>query len=111
MVFILSDDGRDGPFPAAEGAFERYNEYLTKKKGSSRRVRSNSRLPTGSTVRATVAVRAMHGRNPSMSRRRLNAKRSCSISLRLFGAYHDGHIEITDPKVLRSVHPIRFVLH
>jgi hypothetical protein len=34
MVFILSDDGRDEPFPAVDIDFQRYNEYVANSKAN-----------------------------------------------------------------------------
>ena len=102
MVFILSDDGRDGQYPAAKVAFERYETYLAE---------SQSAFPPRAYELATsdwfynpLDHRCPHdawleslqiSERPGTQPR----QRSCSIALRLLGAYHDGHIEITYPIV------------
>jgi len=102
MVFILSRDGRDEEFPACKLAFERYETYLA---------RNRAVFPHGAYELATSDWyynprdhRCPHDawleslqvlEKPDTEPR----QRSCSITLRLLGAYHDGHIEIAYPKV------------
>jgi hypothetical protein len=102
MVFILSADGRDEPFPTVNLAFQRYNEYLAHNKAV---------FPPRAFELATSDWFYHPGDHRCPHDARLESfqlletperkahLRSCSISLRLLGAYHDGHIEITYSKV------------
>jgi hypothetical protein len=102
MVFILSDDGRDEKYPAVKAAFERYEHYL--KENEAAFPPKAYELATSDWFYAPPDHRCPHdgrleslqilekpGNNP--------CRRSCSISIRLLGAYDDGHIEIAYPTV------------
>jgi hypothetical protein len=102
MVFILSDDGRDEKFPAVRTAFERYRDYLRQNQAAfpSRAYElatsdwfydpGDHRCPHDAWLE-TFQMAETPERKPQ--------PRSCSISLRLLGAYHDGYIEIAYPTV------------
>jgi hypothetical protein len=103
MVFILSKDGRDEDFPnGVKIAFERYNNYL-KQNEAAFPPRAHE-LATSNWFYNPGDHRTPHdGRLESCQiseTQELKAhRRLYSISLRLLGAYHDGHIEIIYPKV------------
>ncbi len=102
MVFILSNDGRDEEYPAAERAFERYEIYLAQNRDVFPprayelatsdwfyNPRDHSCPHDGWLESLQILEK------PDTDPR----QRSCSISLRLLGAYHDRHIEISYPTV------------
>lgn len=102
MVFILSGDGRDDDDPAPEHAFERYERYLAENKDAFP-ARAHE-LATSDWFYDPRDHRCPHDawleslqilERPATEPR----QRFCSISLRLLGAYRDGHIEIVYPKV------------
>jgi hypothetical protein len=102
MVFILSGDGRDDDDPAPARAFARYERYLAANK-----VAFPARaydLATSDWFYDPRDHRCPHdARLESLQILEQNDvaphQRFCSISLRLLGAYHDGHIEIVYRKV------------
>lgn len=102
MVFILSGDGRDDEYPEAERAFGRYETYLAENQAVF--PPRAYELATSDWFHHTRDHRCPHdawleslqvlekpGSQPG--------QRSCSIALRILGAYKDGHIEITYPTV------------
>jgi hypothetical protein len=102
MVFILSDDGRDEPFPAVDVAFERYRDYLAKNQAIF--PPQAFELATSDWFYHPRDHRCPHDAWLESCRLSETAERKAhlrfpSISLRLLGAYHDGHIEIAYPKV------------
>ena len=103
MVFILSEDGRDEDFPnGVKIAFERYNNYL--KQNEAAFPPRAYELATSNWFYNPGDHRAPHDSwlescQISETQERKGNRRSCSVSLRLLGAYHDGHIEIIYPKV------------
>jgi hypothetical protein len=110
MVFILSDDGRDEKFPAVKIAFERYENYLRQNKEvfppRAYELATSDWFYDPSDHRAPHDAR-LESFHISETPARKAQERSCSISLRLLGAYHDGHIEITYPRVFSySLHSL-----
>jgi hypothetical protein len=102
MVFILSGDGRDDKFPAVRSAFERYRNYLRQNEAAF--PPRACQLATSDWFYNPDDHRAPHDAwleffQISETPDREAQQRSCFISLRLLGAYHDGHIEITYPSV------------
>src|SRR5262245_19152627 len=101
-VFILSGDGRDERFPAVRIAFERYEKYLREHKVA---------FPSHAYELATSPwfYDPRDHRSPHDGRLEMlqivdtpdeAQVRRCSISLRLLGAYRDGYIEISYPRVI-----------
>jgi hypothetical protein len=102
MVFILSNDGRYEDSPdGVRRAFERYHDYLKQ---------NETAFPSGAYQLATsdwfyypndhrcphdAWLESLQMKESSVRK----ALKPCSISIRLLGAYHDGHIEITYPRV------------
>jgi hypothetical protein len=102
MVFILANDGRDDDHPGAERGFERYESYLAQNRDV---------FPPRAYALATSdwfydprdhrcphdarLERLQLVERPGADPRR----RTCSLSLRLLGAYQDGCIEISYPTV------------
>jgi hypothetical protein len=102
MVFILSGDGRDEKFPAVKTAFERYSHYIQQNQAAF--PPRAYQLATSDWFYNPSDHLAPHDAwlesfQISETPERKAHQRSCSISLRLLGAYHDGHIEITYPRV------------
>lgn len=102
MVFILSGDGRDDKFPAVRTGFTRYGNYL--KQNEAAFPPCAYELATSDWFHNPNDHRAPHDAwlesfEIAETPERKAHLRSCSISLRLLGAYHDGHIKITYPKV------------
>jgi hypothetical protein len=103
MVFILSNDGRDDKFPAVRTAFERYRNYL--KQNEAAFPPRAHKLATSDWFHSPHDHRSPHdARLESLEIAEMPGPkahlRSCSISVRLLGAHHDGHIKITYPRVL-----------
>jgi hypothetical protein len=99
MVFILSDDGRDED---VRTAFERYTGYL--KQDAARFPPRAYQLATSDWFYNAGDHRCTHDAwlesfEILETPEREAHLRSCSISLRLLGAYRDGHIEMTYPTV------------
>lgn len=102
MVFILSDE-RDDKFPAVRTAFERYSNYL--KQNEAAFPPCAYELATSDWFYNPNDHRAPHDAwlesfEIAETPEHKAHLRSCSISLRLLGAYRDGHIKITYPRVL-----------
>jgi hypothetical protein len=103
VVYILSGDGRDNDgWTGVTSGFERYNQYL--KANEAAFPPSAFQLATSDWFYNFTDHRSPHDAwlesfQISESPERQKHNRVCSISLRLLGAYHDGHIEITYPKV------------
>jgi hypothetical protein len=100
MTFLLSGDGRDIDVLAV---FRRYSEYVEARK---------AKFPPSAYALATSEwfynfqdhrcprdawLEAVTISEPASGER--HEHRSCSISVRLLGAYHDGHIELRYPQV------------
>jgi hypothetical protein len=100
MAFILSGDGRDED---VLDAFRRYVEYIEAHQAdfppSAYALAtsewfynfSNHRCPHDAWLEAVTVS------EPSSGKR--HERRSCSVSIRLLGAFHDGHIELRYPQV------------
>src|SRR6266702_766002 len=101
MVFILSGDGRDNRVPAVRTAFERYSNYL--KQNEAAFPPRAYELATSDWFYDPNDHRCPHDAwlaSCQMTETPVRkALKPCSISIRLLGAYHDGHIEITYPRV------------
>jgi hypothetical protein len=103
MVYILSGDGRDDDFPdGVNAAYERYRNYL--KQNEAIFPPRAYALATSDWFHNPKDHRAPHDAwlesfQMSETSERQQHERSCSISLRLLGSQHNGHIEITYPKV------------
>jgi hypothetical protein len=102
MVFILSNDGRYEDSPnGIKKAFERYRDYL--KQNEAAFPPRSYQLATSDWFYYPNDHRCPHDawlvsfQMTEMPVRK--ALKPCSISIRLLGAYHDGHIEIIYPRV------------
>ena len=100
MSYLLAADGRDDD---VAGAFERYRDYLASSRDSF--PPSAYALATSDWYFSFSDHRCPHDgwlESLSLTESASGARsdvRSVSVRVRLFGAYHDGHIELLYPRV------------